>query len=366
MKTFRNLVRNLTLAALCSLAAAFSTKALAQSYPPAWSSSSAYAAGDQVQLNGNVLRAVIPSTAGSFIYSHWELWDVRANTTLMVGVGQTFTNLLTAWNYVHNARVTDGAYLHLYISTAHGAFSETFTSPFSLDQDSGANISIMGDKPGNIILTFSASNGFVIDSAHAFGTLENLTMNGAANYSGVAASNSATIGQIINLTVNNFGNSFTATTNANLYMPDFGATGYAQAVTASLGGTVNCPNVNLSARGGIEGGDLVATQGGIIYASGASLSNSNTALYANYGGIIYASGSSIWGCTTGCFAIEGGKIYVERNTFGANVGAGAQPNETDLDAKLGGLIDAFLVTGTVPTQSIDTGYGSYIFTNGAG
>jgi len=362
MKTFRILVRNLALAALCSLAATLSTTSLAQSYPPAWSNTATYSVGDQVQLNGNVLRAVVATPApGSFIYSRWELWDVRANTTFMVGVGQTFTNLLTAWNYVHNARVADGAYLHLYISTAKGAFSETFTAPFSLDQGSGAQISILGDKPGNINLTFSACNGFAIDSGHTFGTLENLTMNGAATYTGVAASDLASITQIINVTVNGFGNSFTASRNANLYLPDIAATSYVQAIYADQGATINCPNIRLLQAEGFLGGDLFATRGGIIYANGASLSNADMGCHADYGGMIYAFNCSICGCITGCYATHGGRIYIENNKLGVNVGSGALVNETDLNAKSGGVIDAFLTAGSIPSISIDSGVGSYVY-----
>ncbi len=123
----------------------------AQSNPPAWSSSAVYAVGDQVQTGGNVYRAITkissPSgTSPAVDYTHWQLSQVLSNTTLLIGGGQTFPNLVTAWTYALYARVADGVYLHFYISTARGDFQEDFGGPFLLDHGSGARIAILGDN----------------------------------------------------------------------------------------------------------------------------------------------------------------------------------------------------------------------------
>ncbi len=78
--------------------------------------------GDLVTDYGNIYRCEVtvstPYLDPSKTYKNWELFYVRSSTTLPIGVGQTFPDLATAWTYAHNARVAQGAYLHLSIVTS--------------------------------------------------------------------------------------------------------------------------------------------------------------------------------------------------------------------------------------------------------
>ncbi len=158
----------------------------AQAFPPAFSKSSTYLAGDIAQYGGNWYRAMTPITAnGAYpaaAYGKWELNFVCSNTTLTVGAGQMFANLVYAWQFARNARIADAAYLHLNIVTTSAPFSETLSTSFSLNQDSGDLISIAGDDATKITL-HSTSDGpaFVLTKHHCIGSLSNLTITGPQN-----------------------------------------------------------------------------------------------------------------------------------------------------------------------------------------
>src|SRR5579862_7903473 len=88
-----------------------------QSYPPAFSRTASYASGDQVQAAGNIYRAITavsPNPSGNPTGDpvHWELYYVRANTTLLIP--STFPDLATAWRFIQNATIAGGNVVRLY------------------------------------------------------------------------------------------------------------------------------------------------------------------------------------------------------------------------------------------------------------
>lgn len=154
--------------------------AQAQSYPPAWNNTSHYVPGDMVTDYGNVYRCLTavtkPYLDPSKTYADWELSYVRNNTSVLIGMGEPFPNLFTAWNYVRNARVAGAAFLHLNIVTTGGNLNETFSAPLSLDHESGGQISIVGDNVNNIQLSFPNGNALTIDSGHNFRASQTLRL----------------------------------------------------------------------------------------------------------------------------------------------------------------------------------------------
>ncbi len=198
MHAFSSFLRLLRLGSFLFLLSAIPNLARAQSFPPAWSSSASFAAGDIVQYGGNWYRAMTALSADgpypASAYGKWELNYVRSNTTLAIGAGQAFANLAYAWQFARNARIADAAYLHLDIVTTSGNFNENFNSAFSLDHSFGALISIIGDNPNNIILNFTGatSNGLTIDTGHVIGLVDNLVLTGSfSTGSGIVVSSGA-------------------------------------------------------------------------------------------------------------------------------------------------------------------------------
>jgi len=304
-------------------------QAQAQKYPPAWSAAATYAVGDQVQLNGNVLRATHAVLAGGFKYDEWELWEVRSNTNVMIGVGQTFANLLTGWNYARNARVANGAYLHLYISTAHGTLNETFTAPLSLDHQSGGCISIIGDDQPNINLTFP-SDGLTLDTSHAIALISGLTLSGVAG-TGILLTGNASIGNVSHTTISGFGTGIDAEQGANVSCDStIKITGFGTAIIAQRNGSVVVgPNVSFS-------GDLFTSTG----------------FYEAYGGYIEATHCSITSCQYGAVSTQGGEINLEH--------ASIYGNHDGVYLVMKGHIDCEYATFSQP--SLDLFFDAYVFT----
>jgi len=296
-----------------SLLCCLSALVTAQSYPPAWSATSKYAVGDQVQVNGNIMRAIKPVTvAGKFVYSSWEMWEVRANTTEMVGVGQTFPTLQGAWSFIQNARIADGAFVHLYISSAHGPLSESFSGPLSLDHGSGAKISIIGDDPSMNTFTFPG-DGMTLDNNHAIGLLSQITLAGGPNNggTGVSVTGDSSVGNIATCTINGFAIGIGSVQGSNVVCQyDTGITAFSNtAGFANLGGTIVFNG----------GSDFNGTK-------------SSIALQAAFGGRISAQTCVISGCKFGAEAFEGGVIDIDQGAVnGCAIG---------IEATLKGHVDA--------------------------
>jgi hypothetical protein len=363
MDSFLSRFRLFTLILLALFALGFSRSAKAQSYPPAWNSTATYAAGDVVQLNGNWYRATkavtTPNLSPAIYFNDWELNYVRSNTTLFIGDEETFSTLLAAWDYVLEARVADGVYLHLYISTTHHIFTETFTSPLSLDHSSGANISIIGDNVNNIALTFANQNAsaLTLDNNHAFNTLSNLEIVGAST------NNSQVQGNVINLNQNAsiasingiIGSSFTGGVVANN-----GSTVYCSANVQFL----NVYNLFISDSNAVihiangfrssantVGDAFLADFGGQIFAEGCTIEGARVdAASSSRGGYIDIDNSSILNNANGASANLGGRMSAENATFHSTM--------FDLSVANGGVIDALVATYSATLT--DGEYGSYI------
>lgn len=293
--------------------------AQAQSYPPAWNSSASYATGDQVQIAGNVYRAIGPGINHNpaTAYASWELHEVRANTTLMIGIGQTFPSTVVAWKYIQNAAIDQGAYVHLVISTANGLYRETWANTFNLDHPFGASISLLGDNNSRIDITSQVQTTacVLIDTGHSFGTLANFYLIG--NTIGIHAATNASINNLAGVTIQGCNN---------------------DSVLADLGAVINCATsmrfvnpqhmFHASTNGviNIQTGFTTSTPttivfyadyGGVISAQGANLNgtdNAGTAAYAECGGTVSVLGSQITGYNTGLGAYHNGRIIADTCT----------------------------------------------------
>jgi hypothetical protein len=324
-----------------------------------WNATSHYAIGDQVQLGGNIYRAIaaITATNPSTDYAHWELNYVRANTTLIIGVGQTFPTLTAAWTYAINARVADGSYLHFAISTSNGPYNQNFAAPFLLDHASGPRIAIIGDSLVNISLTFSSPNGLVIDSTHSLNTLANIRVIGtnlSAQTCGLKANSGATVSSISNVEVHGFQTGVQSTQGASISIDSLS--------------TIETPSTTSSICCDAEtGGSIVFPDGGTIAGGGAG-----TGLYAAFGGQIKAEGSTIGYYTDGAEAVDGGLIDVGNSTishceygcesslrgYAKCPGSTFASNTWDLEVIQGGLI--YAGSATYGATFIDSGLGSVL------
>jgi hypothetical protein len=298
----------------------------AQSYPPAYSAASHYAIGDLAQTGGNVYRAIKAVTGGSgplFDYTDWQLESVKTNTTLLIGASQVFPTLTAAWNYCLNARVADGVYLHLYISTANGNYTQTFSSPFLLDHGSGPRMAILGDNQANIQLNCAPDvTGFIVDTGHSFNTLSGLTLNGGSGSGdGIKADFDATISSIGNTNIFSFNNGIHAQQGASVLV-GAGCTLFACSSAACLAETsasvVFSQGITLTGGGanGQESGFMAKT-GGEVIAENSTLSTFSVGAQALLGGIVDINGSSVSNCNAGAFATNGGILTAESSTIEA-------------------------------------------------
>jgi hypothetical protein len=321
MLSARN-VRSLFLIAILGLFLAPS-RARAQSFPPAFSATATYAVGDQVQYAGNIYRAIKAGSSPilpAVNYHSWELSQVLSNTTIMIGNGQFFPDLATAWTYALYARVADGAYLHFYISTAGGNFSETFTAPFLLDHGSGPRVAILGDNSANISLNFSGGNGLIIDTGHSLNTLSGFTLNSTSSnpITAIKADGNATITAIAGIDFTNFGTDLQALQASSLSVQTsctYGAfTNYV--ADAELGGSISFSGP-LNVMGiGTQGNQvaLYATSNGQIVAENGNINVFEKGCFATYGGYIDVKGSNLSENVTGVETFYGGTVNVEGGT----------------------------------------------------
>jgi hypothetical protein len=356
--------------AICLLVG--SSEARAQSYPPAWSSSSKYAVGDVVQAGGNWYRAIKaittpPGTSPTTDYTDWQLNVVLANTTLMIGKSQTFPTLTAAWDYVLYARVADGVYLHLYISSAHGNYSQTLTSPFLLDYGSGARIAILGDSQANDVFTVGKINGFIIDTGHSLNTLSTFTIETSSTNNssdGLKLDLNASITLAEDLTLSGFSNDIHAEQGASVTLgygcniQNFLTNGCLAETGASILFPLNPPNgagTFIDGNGGGNAGTnngLVADYGGEIIAQGCVIDYCNNAVSASYGGTVEFTTGFVNDCATGCLATDRGIVNCGSTSF--------QFCTKDLIASVGGYIMAQGATINDATSMGGSTDGSYI------
>jgi len=295
--------------------------------------------------------------------------EVRGNSTYMIGTSETFTTLTGAWSFIKNAHVADGVFLHLYITNAHGNFSQNFSTPFSLDQQSGSQISIIGISKIDCDVTFTTGNGFTLDSGHSFGLISGLDIFGSSSGSGIVVADNATLGELSNCSLVGFETCLSALNNGDFAQVD--TTAFLNCnkpgteCQAEWGGMVTFQSEYTIDGAGTSGGGtcLFADHGGKISAPSLQMANFNIGVEAKFDGIIDAGGCSIGGCNTGIFATEGGRVFCESGAMGQDAfwTYGQQlADGTDLNATYGGVIDA--IGNTFQTQIADSGHGSFIYT----
>ncbi len=345
----------------------------AQSFPPAFSKTGSYAAGDVVQYGGNWYRAMKALSANgpypASAYGDWELNFVRSNTTLVIGVGQPFANLVYAWQFARNARIADAAYLHFSISTQNANFAETFTGPFSLDHGSGALISIIGDVVDNITLNFPAfSNGLVIDTGHTIGTISGVQITGVLtaasfeSYTGGIQMASGNISNLTNAIISQFTQGINATEGSTIVAyQGLEITACMNGIQASYSSSVIAPaaHITLGAyQGGAstEGIGLLAGENATIDCENAIIGNATNfgqGVVAQNGGVVNVSSTTISEWRAGCYADSKGHIDAE--------GATLKNNTYDISVAQAGTVNDSGATLYDPTEQ-GTNDGSYIFT----
>ncbi len=337
----------------------------AQSYPPAFSSTAEYAAGDLVQYGGNWYRAVkaLPAHGPypSNGFGSWELNFVRSNTTLVIGVGQQFPSLQDAWAFALEARIADGAFLHLSISTAHGVLLDTFTGSFSLDHGSGSKISIIGDSASNILLGGNGfpGNGLTLDSGHNIAMLSNVSIVGqgtSGDGAGLFVSTNASI-NCSGVEVINFDRGVTAISGANVSLDSsstiYSSTLYSvyasESAIVNLGYGFSCSDDKVEKMLYAATGANINAEGCTFMGAGSSSASSGIA--AEDGGSIDVSNGTVSGFYTG--------IRAEDHSFANASGVTLSGNHTDLLVDYNGVINGSALVG--PTESVDSGSGSYIY-----
>lgn len=339
----------------------------AQSFPPVWNNTSSYVAGDMVTDYGNVYRCIRPVTTPymdpSKDYTNWELNFARSNTTLLIGSGETFPTLATAWTYCENSRVAQGAYLHLNIVTTNGNFNETFASAFSLDHQSGSQVSIIGDNESNIDLSFPNSNGFTIDAGHGFQVISNLTISGGGP-TGISATQGGAIADLADVNVAGFGIAYSATDNASLTVASSCSgtpTGTVFYATQSGSITIGAGIILLGMGPGSNETAFWANLNGTISAYQAEVVGFGIGVLAQGGGTIYIDTGEVSDCATGVLSQDGGRVFAIYTRFGAVAPFGIA-NFNDLQASRSGTI--FASPGDYSTKQVGGTDGSFIYSTG--
>jgi len=273
---------------------------VAQSNPPVFSTTTSYQKGAEIQYAGNTFRALNAVSASSNLpttdYNDWELYFVRADTTLMIGPSQTFPDIPTAWTYLLNATIADGAYVHMIVG-AGGADTENLSGPLILNHRNGANISIVNNF-GLVELQFpTGSAGIVISNGHKFGGIfgqTGLYILGTSGTYGVQVNQNSTLSHCDELVINGFGEGMEAGSNSSIYSVNPGLEGDGDGAEALYGGYISLTSLDIGP------GDL----------TGAGL--------LTIGGQIAAVNSTIEGCATGAWAKDGGFIDVSGCTMTEN------------------------------------------------
>lgn len=313
-------------------------------FPPAYNNQATFAPGDLVTDYGNIYRCNVavtkPYLDPSKTYENWEMFYVRNNTTLTIGIGQTFPDLATAWNYVHNARIAEGAYLHLSIVTTQGDFSESLNNPISLDMDNGSQVSIIGDNASNIQLTFPNTNGFNIDSGHSLGSISGLTLAGGNTSYAISATTSGSIANVSDLNITGFNYQIYAdqTSNLNFGMGITLTHCFNYGCFADNGATIVFPQGGLSVTGPAGAGAcLLALRGGRITAEQSTMLFGYNGANASYAGFIDILGSTITNANVGVVAINNGTVEATSCVF-------TNSSFYDISADNGGVVNDQLAT----------------------
>lgn len=355
--TFHSLRLSFLLMLVGAVTAVWPSTGIAQTFPPTWSSTSSYATGDIVLYQGNWYQATTAVASGgaapSGNYNKWELNYVRANTTLAIGAKETFTTFQTAWQFAENCRIAQSAYLHFAITSTEGSAYNYFSSAFSLDHGSGAQISIIGNSPFDVTLAFDLSSGFTLDSGHSIGLISGVSIIGYdgfgerypaayTTYSGLALSGGASVGDIVNTTFEYCPIGISASSNSTAtlsstclfkYCPD--------GIVADTGAAITCSSVDFTCNNGTtiaisanHGAQVVdqdakidnaskgtsigadAQNGAAIDLTGSTLTGFDIGGLAEYKGFINLNKADISACTDSVYVDYGGGASVAGATLG--------------------------------------------------
>lgn len=333
-------------------------RGFSQAFPPVWSNTATYAGGDLVTDYGNIYRCIknvaTPYMDPSKSYQYWELYFVRNGTTIVIGTGQPFPSLTTAWTYSKNATIAQGAYLHLAISTANGDYAETMASPFSLDHPFGASISILGDHADKIKLSFSFI-GFTVDSGHTLAALSNVTLKGPGGDIGLEATTGATMASVSGVEIDGFLYDVAASVNANMTLSNLtisNSNSMGRGITSSSGATINFQTAETLTGTGASGSiGIFAIGGGRVIAESFVISNWGTGIQCWEGGYVDAYQSDFENCSVGIDAELRGFVDDNDGSFSSN--------SYDVQCRTGGGVAVQGVTLPDSTYT-DSGNGSYI------
>lgn len=357
----RPLLRCFLLAATLSAVFFSSARAHAQTFPAVWNSTANYQPGDLVTDYGNYYRCIAAVTNAPYrnpseYYTSWQLFYVRNNTTIPIGVDQTFPNFQVAWNYVQNATIAQGAYLHLNIVTTEGAFKETFSAPLNLDQPCGGSVSIVGESQKSVDFAFTG-NGVTLDDGHSLALLQGINISGsAANSTGVAVTGNASMGDL-SCAVSGFTTGVSADQGGHIYCDVNTAVSNCITFFSStrLANLNLEPYVYVNEKGAKAAAcGLYAAQGGFIEASSCYIINNQVGAFATEGGIIDCQGSVYGSDTVAVEATMKGHVDCANSVFGYQ---GSDVH--DIDCNTAASVDRTGVT----TASVEVGAndGSYVF-----
>ncbi len=343
----------------CSLIA---TRASAQSYPPVWTNTSSYVSGDMVTDYGNVYRCIKPVISHyldpSKTYANWELYYVRSSTSVLIGQGQPFPDLATAWTYAKNCHIAEGAYLHLTISSADGPLSENLGNGLNLDHPSGANISIIGDSPGSIVLT--SLNGLQLDTGHSIALISGIELKGSkyGMGTGLLVTGNASVGMLSNASITYSAVSIEAIEGGRIHCASsVNLTDFYTAVSATKGGgVVFDPNLVITGTGYVgQCTALSVAWSGYIEAPNVTISQCETAIDCTEDGDAMVHYAQIYLNDYGIVAIEKGHVDAEYSSFG--IGSNMDQS-VDIQCLTGSTVD--VLDSSVQTKSVGTNDGSYI------
>ena len=333
-------------------------RGFSQAFPPVWSNTATYAAGDLVTDYGNIYRCIknvtTPYLDPSKTYASWELYYVRNSTTIVIGVRQPFPSIATAWAYCENCRIAQASYLHLTISTANGDYNEKLPSPFSLDHPFGASISILGDHQDKIKLSLPYI-GFTLDTGHVFGTISNVTLSGTGGDMGLEASGGANMTSVSNDKIEGYLYDVNANSNGTIIVSDLNISNsntQGVAINCSTWGTVYF-QTGLSLTGTSASGSIAisVTDGGRVFAQSCIISDWGTGVQCWEGGYVDAYGSYFEDCSVGIDAELRGFVDDNDGFF--------KSNASDVQCRTGGGVAVQGVSLPDGTY-VDSGTGSFI------
>jgi hypothetical protein len=305
-------MKNLTCKLCAAIATLFalSSLAIAQTNPPAWSSTASYKIGDIVSYEGIDFQCLLNETTthpNPHVPADWDIYFVYSgNVTVPVGPTAACTSLTSAWSYIKYARIAVGASITISLQSN---YSESFNTSFSLDHPFGAQIFIIGNDTSQIASFPKAGAGFVLDTGHTLGGLEGLTIVGPTKGSNgtpaVEVKDKALLSNASNLYIQSFDigletDSGEINNVSALYLHQFitgGVLSSGHGAVINITGAITIEGNNTSSN--VPAYGFEATQGGSINCCPSCAANDCLNNFcASNNGAIYCFGSSSTDSTT--------------------------------------------------------------------